>query len=131
MSFFTSCTSKKVNFGCKTNHLIKNVINFQLLEICSVRVDECQTMDLAKPGSDYIGTTSKTVSGLTCQMWNQQSPHRHKYNLFSHNYCRNPSGGSGGAWCYTTDKNTRWEYCSQIKGNTIRAGNLFDILFRV
>ena len=27
------------------------------------------------------------------------------------NYCRNPGKESEGPWCYTTDKNKRWEYC--------------------
>jgi hypothetical protein len=31
----------------------------------------------------------------------------------SHNFCRNPTGLSGGAWCYTntTDAGILWEYC--------------------
>ena len=70
-----------------------------------------------KPGSDYIGTESKTVSGKSCQMWNEQTPHKHSRPAVSHNYCRNPDGEPKGVWCYTTDPKTRWEYCSQIKGD--------------
>ena len=28
------------------------------------------------------------------------------------NYCRDPTGTRNGAWCYTTDRSKRWEYCS-------------------
>ena len=31
------------------------------------------------------------------------------------NYCRNPDNSAGGPWCYTTDPNTRWEYCDVPK----------------
>ena len=73
----------------------------------------CQTLSLSTPGSDYKGTVSQTKSGLKCQMWAAQSPHEHEmpFNDEDENYCRNPDG-SDGVWCYTTDKNTRWDYCS-------------------
>lgn len=73
-------------------------------------------------GRDYFGRVSKTRSGRTCQRWNSQSPHKHSRTNPSKfpetklseaaNYCRNPDGESGGPWCYTTDSNKRWEYCS-------------------
>ena len=71
--------------------------------------------------TNYRGTQSKTVSGLTCQSWTSQTPHNHEYTidnypnkgLGDHNYCRNPGGDTDadGAWCYTNNPNKRWEYC--------------------
>ena len=80
---------------------------------------ECQTLSLSKPGSDYNGTVSVTISGRTCQNWADQTPHSHSYKGFGvKNYCRNSDDrkhAPGGVWCYTVDPNKRWEYCSQIK----------------
>jgi len=66
----------------------------------------------------YKGSKSTTISGKKCQGWNQQSPHKHGLKEFyfhagdfETNYCRNPDGLVGGAWCYTMDKNTEREYC--------------------
>ena len=33
-------------------------------------------------------------------------------NLGDHNMCRNPNNRPDGLWCYTTDLDTRWEYCN-------------------
>merc|ERR1712023_230448 len=75
--------------------------------------------DVGNKGINYRGTLNKTKSGRTCQNWTSQSPHKHNNTpqkkpnkgLGNHNYCRNPDGEPGGIWCYTTDKNKRWEYC--------------------
>jgi len=66
----------------------------------------------------YIGDTSKTASGLTCQAWNVQTPHKHEYaRLGQHNHCRNPDGKSG-VWCYTSSPEKRWEECDVRECNS-------------
>ena len=67
--------------------------------------------------SDYRGTIATTKLGKTCQRWDSQSPHKHNRTPdeypndgLEENYCRNPDGEDG-AWCYTTDPASRWEYC--------------------
>ena len=70
---------------------------------------------------DYNGTRSTTKSGLTCQHWSAQSPHRHTKTAAdrfpldenvsaAQNYCRDPDG-EGAPWCYTTNPDIRWEFC--------------------
>ena len=68
-----------------------------------------------------------TLSGRTCQRWNDQHPHK-KYVLNvkkirrelclisempigDHNFCRQPEIDGERAWCYTMDPDERWEYC--------------------
>ena len=68
----------------------------------------------------HTGITSTTLSGKTCQKWTDQFPHQHDYSpeeypgtgIGNHNYCRDPFNDSEGAWCYTTDPDLRWEYCT-------------------
>uniref|UniRef100_A0A3B4B903 Kringle domain-containing protein n=1 Tax=Periophthalmus magnuspinnatus TaxID=409849 RepID=A0A3B4B903_9GOBI len=77
-------------------------------------------------GIAYRGTVAVTESGKTCQSWSSQTPHKHnrtpdnypckgtdKLGL-DNNYCRNPDNERQ-PWCYTTDPETRWEYCSVPK----------------
>uniref|UniRef100_A0A3Q1I407 Plasminogen n=1 Tax=Acanthochromis polyacanthus TaxID=80966 RepID=A0A3Q1I407_9TELE len=70
-------------------------------------------------GETYRGPTSITILGVTCQAWSAQSPHQHNsFTPQSHptkglegNSCRNPDNDVNGPWCYTTDRNKKWDYC--------------------
>ncbi|KAK3516689.1 hypothetical protein QTP70_022185, partial [Hemibagrus guttatus] len=69
-------------------------------------------------GSSYRGTVTVTKSGKTCQAWSSQVPQKHSRTPenypckgMDNNYCRNPNNERS-PWCYTTDPDTRWEYCN-------------------
>ncbi|XP_052094934.1 zonadhesin-like [Mytilus californianus] len=77
---------------------------------CKPKEKDCT---LTKSGTNYKGKTSITESGISCQAWAEKTPHKHKYAVKlsdQSNYCRNPDG-SNRPWCYTINKEKRWEYC--------------------
>ena len=39
-------------------------------------------------GSDYTGEANTTKTGLSCQMWSETSPHKHKHTGLPRNFCR-------------------------------------------
>merc|ERR1719334_3127543 len=70
-------------------------------------------------GKDYRGFKKTTISGRKCQNWASQDPHKPCSRctptsdddpILQSNYCRNPDD-SAEPWCYTMDRNERWEYC--------------------
>ena len=73
-------------------------------------------------GEDYTGNVSVTSSGLHCQEWNSQLPHKHVYTDIRffpdlerrqlRNHCRNPNGISTSPWCYTSSVSKVWEHCN-------------------
>lgn len=70
----------------------------------------------------YSGNQDTTKTGLKCQSWTSQEPHKHEYTpdskcnaeLGNHNYCRNPNGDPKGVWCYTTNPLKEKDYCNII-----------------
>ncbi|XP_055381785.1 tyrosine-protein kinase transmembrane receptor Ror2 [Condylostylus longicornis] len=69
-------------------------------------------------GRYYLGTMNVTKTGLPCQRWDQQYPHKHMQPPLvfpeiaeGENYCRNAGGEEPYPWCYTTSENDRWQHC--------------------
>ncbi|XP_034556150.1 plasminogen [Notolabrus celidotus] len=79
-------------------------------------------------GASYRGITSETISGKRCQTWSSMSPHSHTKTPVNfpnadlrRNLCRNPDNDKA-PWCFTTDPQTRWEYCNLEKCSTSPSG---------
>jgi len=81
-------------------------------------------------GEDYVGRVNYSLSGIPCQKWGDNSPHKHGYNDITWfadyaananaiiqdvvNFCRNPivlSSSDARPWCYTTSKDIKYAYC--------------------
>jgi len=74
---------------------------------------------LSGNGSDYRGGQRFTRSLYTCQRWDHDTPHNISYDLTAYpeleeNFCRNPDGAATTIWCFTTDKNKKWELCNPV-----------------
>jgi len=86
----------------------------------SIRPVVTNVMCYNEKGLYYTGYRSKTQKGVVCQNWRSSYPHSN-INTYSgegignHNYCRNPDNDPNGPWCYTTDRNRKWDYCGVPK----------------
>jgi len=80
---------------------------------CGLLDFNCQKRTEEGLGLTYEGNEITTITGKDCQAWNVDDP---QYSNFkdlgwTHNHCRNPDNETGGVWCYTTVKGSRWEHC--------------------
>jgi hypothetical protein len=74
----------------------------------------------AVSSSGYRGNTHVTKGGKVCQSWDKQSPRKHDHTptkypsagLKDTSSCRDPNG-RGTVWCYTTEGDKEWDYCTQ------------------
>jgi len=98
----------------------------------NIDVEEYTTKCLASAtGDKYIGEANRTISGIGCQEWSEQSPHVHSYDSVNYfadysvdskvelddiaNHCRNPAISAGvdaQPWCYTTNDDVEKEFCN-------------------
>ncbi|EDW08468.2 tyrosine-protein kinase transmembrane receptor Ror2 [Drosophila mojavensis] len=69
-------------------------------------------------GRYYLGSMNVTKSGIPCQRWDTQYPHKHiqpplvfQQLTDGENYCRNAGGEEPYPWCYTLDESVRWQHC--------------------
>ncbi|XP_041355412.1 hepatocyte growth factor-like protein [Gigantopelta aegis] len=81
---------------------------------------ELECYRVVKGKAAYTGRRMTTTSGITCQRFDQQTPHGHSqtnpadFYVTSlsevENFCRDPDG-SKIAWCFTIDPDVRWGPC--------------------
>ncbi|XP_013794261.1 tyrosine-protein kinase transmembrane receptor Ror2-like [Limulus polyphemus] len=86
--------------------------------LTEMKEDEITTECIFGRGRYYQGTVNITKSGISCQRWDSQEPHKHHRPplvfpevLNSENFCRNAGGEEPRPWCYTMDPMVRWQHC--------------------
>ncbi|RNE99615.1 putative hepatocyte growth factor-like [Trypanosoma conorhini] len=69
-------------------------------------------------GEDYRGHLNVTETGIPCQKWSEQAPHRHDTpvpnvltGVGDHNFCRNPNGLEHPG-CFTMNPSIRYQFCA-------------------
>ena len=90
-----------------------------------------QESECVGPANYYAGQRMCTTTGIACQRWSSQNPHKHNFTngaMFPEKsvtaaaaYCRDPNNIHGNPWCFTQDSNITWEYCDipKCEGNIL------------
>lgn len=130
-----SCTFQQLN-GCGYRDVSKEETHWALASQTADNNDDyAKNVDCTTyaDGRKYTGTLNRTISGRTCQRWDQTKPHYNVFNDISYfpdyefhysddiglenveNFCRNPvfeaNDLQAAAWCYTTDPEYETDYC--------------------
>ncbi|XP_055917209.1 tyrosine-protein kinase transmembrane receptor Ror2 [Eupeodes corollae] len=84
------------------------------------KIDESEVSYDCRNGNGryYLGHVNISKTGIPCQRWDSQHPHKHIQPPLvfpqiaeGENYCRNAGGEEPYPWCYTTDESVRWQHC--------------------
>ncbi|XP_046556175.1 uncharacterized protein LOC124265426 isoform X3 [Haliotis rubra] len=120
----------KIHPGQQTMSLCQKDGYWTMVNVTCVNISSCSTTPAGRVL--YNGNRSTTITGKVCQRWDSQYPHTHTKTedvkfwipgfdtpqtvTGSANYCRDPDRIAF-LWCYTTDRNSRWEKCDVPKCN--------------
>ena len=110
----------KCNSDLKENkYEIKCKIGSIRYFICVSKTYQRNQCRFSEMGMEYKGQVRKASSGIECQYWSVQYPHKFSQSdeyfpddskARAENFCRNPDFEAR-PWCYTVKSSVRWAFC--------------------